>query len=174
MAKLINSIKAVLQMSTWHCLQFSLTIPTFCQKFAMFMNTCHSSYAWCNPPVWHEICTHSVVCWLVFRHSSSWAFETARGSGYILKSFTSLSRLKFVLYSFPLMVCHVACRPFIRSQELQHPCVEQRPGCGGRVLSLCNTKATVARAGSFWFCRKKLLLCSMKSCPVGWMHASPH
>lgn len=23
------------------------------------------------------------------------------------------------------------CRPFILEQEFQHPCVEQRPGCGG-------------------------------------------
>ena len=29
------------------------------------------------------------------------------------------------------MVCHVVCGPFIHLQELQHPCVEQRPGCEG-------------------------------------------
>lgn len=34
-----------------------LTIPTFYQKFAMFMNICHFSYAWCNPSVSHEIFT---------------------------------------------------------------------------------------------------------------------
>lgn len=38
---------------------------------------------------------------------------------------------RFVLYHFPVMVCRVLCGPFIRSQELQHPCVEQRPGCKG-------------------------------------------
>lgn len=131
----LNELTSLRQVCRWArgtvYSSFWLAIPTFCQKFAVFMNTCHLSYAWCNPPISHEICTHSVVCWLVFRHSSSSAFETARGSGYILKSFTSLSRLKFVLYYLPLMVCQVVCRPFIHLQELQNPCVEQRPGCGG-------------------------------------------
>lgn len=53
----------------------------------------------CNPPISHKICTHSVVCRLFFWSSSSSAFETARGSGYILKSFTSLSRSVRGLFS---------------------------------------------------------------------------
>lgn len=143
-----------------------MTIPSFCQKFAVFMAMCHLSYAWCDPPTSHEVCTHSVACWLVFRCSSSSVFETAIGSGYILKSFTSLSRLKFVLYYFPLMVWHVVCRPFMCLQELQHHCVEQRPGCGSS-SQLVQHKGHGCLVGSFWFCRKKLLLCSVKSCPIG-------
>lgn len=46
---------------------------------------------------------------------------------------------RFVLYYFLLMVCHVVFRPFIHLQELQHPCVEQRPWMR-RQFSACVTQ----------------------------------
>lgn len=116
----------------------------------------------CNPPISHKICTHSVVCRLFFWSSSSSVFETARGSGYILKAFTSLSwsvEVCSLLLSFDgVSCCFQAIQTFARATASL---------CGAEtldekaILGLCNTKAMVAWVGTFCYCRKKLLLCSM-------------
>lgn len=141
---------------------FNWQSPALYQKFSFFMNTCYFSYAWCNPAKSHEICIHSVVYRLVFWSSSSSAFETARGSGYVLKAFTSVSQSVRSLFPITFLwrcVMLFAGRSYIcKSYSIP---VWSRDRHVKAILSLCNTKAMVAWVGTFWYCRKKLLLCSM-------------
>ena len=127
-----------------------------------FMNSCYFSYAWCNLPISREYSTHSVVCRLFFWFSSSWAFETARGSSYILKAFTSLSWSVRSLFSTTFLWRYVilfAGRSYI-CKSYRIPVWNRERGVKA-ILSLCNRKAMVAWVGTARYCRKKPLLCSV-------------
>lgn len=95
----------------------------------------------CNPPISHKICTHSVVCRLFFLIQFFISFWNSQRDWLHFKGiyFSVTVSWRFVLYYFLLMVCHVVFRPFIHLQELQHPCVEQRPWMR-RQFSACVTQ----------------------------------